>query len=308
MGKIKRRLKRNPSGKYCECGCGREVKPGNRYIKGHQFNNWQIRKYPQQFEEAPLCACGCSSYVAWNKEDHQWNKYINGHNSVPAWNKGKGVKYIIPPQSCECGCGRITNPGNRYIHGHNQKGKANPNLSKVMKNNNPMNRKGISEKHRLAVTNAMNRKEVKRKRTKTMLKRYGVSYGVQTKNAIRKTKKRYSSTHKKLYEKLKRIDPIFQKEFKIKGTVYQVDIAYPPKNIVIECYGDYWHCNPEIYKADDYNNHLQMISYKKWKLDKKRIERIKNKNFKVFIFWENDIRNNLNDIINLILGEIKNDT
>lgn len=34
--KIKRKLKRKTDTKYCECGCGQEVKQGNRFVYSHQ--------------------------------------------------------------------------------------------------------------------------------------------------------------------------------------------------------------------------------------------------------------------------------
>ena len=44
----------------------------------------------------------------------------------------------LPVNDCGCGCGNKALPGNTFIHGHNMRGKENPNLSKAMKQDNPM--------------------------------------------------------------------------------------------------------------------------------------------------------------------------
>lgn len=59
-----------------------------------------------------LCECGCGQVVK--------NRFVHNHHR-PRLGKGKPKS---PPQVCACGiCGRITNPGNKYIKGHSYKGK-----------------------------------------------------------------------------------------------------------------------------------------------------------------------------------------
>jgi len=91
MGKIKRRLKRNPYGKYCECGCGQEVKPGNKFIFAHH-TQYQSKETRQKISLGIL-------------------KYHK--------NKTKGV--LPTSKLCECGCGNYTTPGSRFISGHNSR-------------------------------------------------------------------------------------------------------------------------------------------------------------------------------------------
>lgn len=52
----------------CECGCDEYVKPGNRFITGH--NN---RKYP--IPKSQLCKCGCGDYT------EPGNDFIFGHQN-----------------------------------------------------------------------------------------------------------------------------------------------------------------------------------------------------------------------------------
>lgn len=67
-----------------------------------------------------------------------------------------------------------------------------------------------------------------------------------------------------------------------------VDFFIEP-NIVIECDGDYFHCNPKSYKPEYYNARLKMTAANKWKQDADRSELMKRAGYVVYRFWECDI-------------------
>lgn len=69
------------------------------------------------------------------------------------------------------------------------------------------------------------------------------------------------------------------------------DIINLEKNIIIEFFGDYWHCNPKFYTKDD-KLHINVTAEYVWNFDKERIKIFKNLGFKVFIVWEYDFKNN----------------
>lgn len=65
---------------------------------------------------------------------------------------------------------------------------------------------------------------------------------------------------------------------------YQCDILIPSKNLVIECFGDYWHKIP-------YGNPLDSI----------RCQELREKGYRVLVFWEREIKvMELNDFKNII--------
>ena len=87
----------------CECGCGGEAEPGKRYKNGHNSKNNHPFKGKHHTEES--------------KQKIRDTKRINKEIK-----DGKRPAPVLP--FCGCGCGgRVTKPGNKYIYGHNMRGK-----------------------------------------------------------------------------------------------------------------------------------------------------------------------------------------
>jgi G:T-mismatch repair DNA endonuclease (very short patch repair protein) len=86
-----------------------------------------------------------------------------------------------------------------------------------------------------------------------------------------------------------------------KRTLYP-DIVIKNK-IIVECYGDYWHCNPKIYDSSYYHKQMKTTSDNIWKNDSMRIEELNNCGYKVIIIWE-DEWNNEREKIKKIIDEI----
>jgi len=62
-------------------------------------------------------------------------------------------------------------------------------------------------------------------------------------------------------------------------------------NKIIECYGDYWHCNPDMYSSEYFHKHKKEMADEIWAKDNIRIKYLENKNYNVFILWEKDWNN-----------------
>jgi G:T-mismatch repair DNA endonuclease (very short patch repair protein) len=76
-------------------------------------------------------------------------------------------------------------------------------------------------------------------------------------------------------------------EYPIENTTFTVDMYNPNTNEVIECYGDYWHCNPKKYKEYYYNKRVKKTAKEIWASDEERINAIEKLGYKVKIIWEN---------------------
>jgi very-short-patch-repair endonuclease len=62
------------------------------------------------------------------------------------------------------------------------------------------------------------------------------------------------------------------------------------KRLIIECFGDYWHCNPKLFQKADYNKSLKMTAQDKWAKDAKRKIALEAKGYTLISFWESDIK------------------
>lgn len=71
---------------------------------------------------------------------------------------------------------------------------------------------------------------------------------------------------------------------------YNVDFLVNDKYI-IECYGDYWHCNPTKYKPTYYNKGKKKHAKDIWKRDGDRKAKFYSLDYKFIQLWESDIKN-----------------
>lgn len=68
------------------------------------------------------------------------------------------------------------------------------------------------------------------------------------------------------------------------------DIIHHEKKIIVEFYGDYYHCNPSVlkYEATYYNKCRKKTAREIWDFDAHRVARLEAMGFKVIIVWETD--------------------
>lgn len=88
-----------------------------------------------------------------------------------------------------------------------------------------------------------------------------------------------------------------------------VDECHKELKIVIEYNGDYWHCNPETWKPDDYNKAIKMFAKDKWHSDFKRKMMLKKIGYRVIVVWESEWIKDRDKCLKYIINktnEIKN--
>lgn len=80
----------------------------------------------------------------------------------------------------------------------------------------------------------------------------------------------------------------------------KIDVVNFEKKIAIEFNGDFYHCNPRTWNADDFNKVIEMTASDKWEQDRKRRFFLQKHGFQVIIVWESDWKNNRIDILSKI--------
>lgn len=99
-----------------------------------------------------------------------------------------------------------------------------------------------------------------------------------------------------------------EEEHTIKGDDFKFfgDILLKKYNIIIECYGDYWHCNPKIYNGDYYHKQIRLTSSEIWERDLIRKEKINKLGYSLITLWEFDW-NNDDNFFNKLKNNIENE-
>jgi very-short-patch-repair endonuclease len=262
-----------------------------RHLK--ENHNISIELYLEKYFniKTPKCKCGCGQKVK--------------------------VRAGLSPMRWNCfSCGR--NGGWSDIAKNNRSGSGNPNFGKVSKIKNKTkddceickkisesNKKPKSQQHKINVSKGLKNGY----QTGKIKKYYGEDHwnynsiiSDETKNKITDSKikniklgkNKVSKLHLFFIDILLSLNINFEEEKRV--NYYLVDFYLTDYDIYIEVDGDYWHCNPKKYKDGPINDSQKRV---------KDRDIIKNNyfhenNLKLIRFWEYDIYNNTNEIIEKI--------
>ena len=85
------------------------------------------------------------------------------------------------------------------------------------------------------------------------------------------------------------------------------DFYIPSKNLLIECNGSYWHCDPRFFTADQEVKFPGGI-YKTsdiWARDKFKLDFATDKGYDTYTIWEFDLNNYIEEVLELLLKRVK---
>jgi len=223
--------------KYCECGCGQEARPGNRFINGHS-----------------------------QKGKPSWSKGKKQKEESEKRRKPFVEKY------CECGCETLlqhANEGQTFIHGHNRKGKKGAAYWSGKSRSTETNRKVSETLKRKYVSGEIIHPFLGKKHLEKSIEKMKKSHKGQiawNKDLTKETDDRVRRVSTVLIEghasgrikthptnkwsntsieiaienELKKVSLKYEKQKHIKGVGF-VDFFLPGFDLIIECDGDYWH-------------------------------------------------------------------
>lgn len=190
-----------------------------------------------------------------------------------------------------------------------QKGQGNPFYGKK---HTEESKKKISESRKgksLGSNNPMSNKEWKLKVSKNLKKRWDSGdldhLRIFLSENIKKTRRsgKMKSVNKSKKE-IEILNEIKKRKYKVLGS-YKIDtkicdIYIPKLNLIIEYFGDYWHCNPLKYDENYFNKKKNMTAKEIWKYDENKIDLIKKYGYNLEIVWESDLKSDPNLINKLI--------
>lgn len=124
------------------------------------------------------------------------------------------------------------------------------------------------------------------KNKNTCMTKYGVPYSVYLPQCT-SCGIRISKFQRRVYTEILKLEIDAKLEVYLHDIKKMVDIFIPSKNKIIECYGDYWHCNPLKCQPYYYNRLVHLTAQEIWNRDEERIQEMKNAGYDVEIVWEN---------------------
>lgn len=244
--------------KRCNCGCNSSLRKDNKtgFYKGHGPSKICPTCNITFIGSTECCSKSCSAKLHWKrnpemKVDRVWNA---DRFKTREKNKKQWVKNLSLARK-----GR--EPWNKGVKGQ-----------QVAWN------KGLPSEQQ-PFYNKKHNNDFYLKRDDTVFKKYGVKYATELAK---------SSPHSKIEKLFGQTLQGYTQKNKI-GRYYPDYVNKDTKHI-IEIYGDYWHCNPNLFSSDYYHSQLKMTAKEKWIKDAERIAELEKFGYTVTIIWESEIK------------------
>jgi very-short-patch-repair endonuclease len=235
----------------------------------------------------PICGCGCGEKTVYDHNSKDFGKFKRGHQTRVNPNyfgdpkNPKRVEKIISTRKQKFVSGEYD-----HVKEAIKKNRKDPKLGeKISKGAKGIPKPkpegfGVGRKHS--------------KKTKEKMSESAIDRILKTdQNHTSKLEKKFSIILDNL--KIKYIQWFYAKEIK---AFY--DFYIPAKNIIIEVDGDFWHCNPNSkYILPEYKTQEKNL-----KRDQQKNQWAKNNGFKLLRFWETDINNSPQSIIEILKQEL----
>ncbi len=165
-------------------------------------------------------------------------------------------------------------------------------IGKAVGKDNPMkkdeNRKKLSES--LKKSWSSGRLEESRKKMSETLKKTRLDGKIKS---VNKSKK-----ENEICKILKKMGYEIESSFKIETKI--CDVYIPKLNLIIEYFGDYWHCNPNKYIPEYFNKKKNQTAKEIWDYDYLKLELIKSYGYNLEVIWEDELKLNNNKLLNII--------
>ena len=250
---------------------------------------------PEKIEKV----CEWTGKIFYVDHKHRKQRFID-RNAMYEWRKSQNREIVKCPT---CGkpferykniihlyTGKVTQYCSNYCSATSKEKRRKTRLQFL--SNNPMNRRECIEKifdTKLKRYGDPNYNNMEKYKT-TMMTKYGVPYAVYLPQ-VTSCGIRISKFQKKVYTDTLKTYADAKLEVYLHDVQKSVDIFIPSKNKIIECYGDYWHCNPSKCKPDYYNRLVHLSAQEIWNKDNQKNEMLKTAGYDIEVVWENTNKN-----------------
>jgi very-short-patch-repair endonuclease len=238
----------------------------------------------------PTCQCGCGQQTRYEAKLKDYCKWISGHQSRIPGHFGdpkseKRVQSIIKTRKDKFASGEYNHIKQAV------KSRDSVTLGKKIS----QGAKGVPKpKPEGFGVGRIQSKATREKMSKTAKNKWETGDIGKKKHYTSKLEKAFSNI-------LDLLDIKYQQFFYAKDIKSFYDFYLPDYNIIIEVDGDFWHCNPNSkHNIPKYKSQQQNIIKDKiksqWAIDN---------GYRLLRFWENDINNNIKQVKQILLNEIK---